>query len=150
MPKLVIQKHRGFPPVSEEMAHLSDLLTQELLGWPCVAIRPMFGMRAFYRGPVIFAILPGKRALHLSGTIAFKISDASAKTAGEQWESFELANESAVGRALAGLDRAYRSAAAIPTKPTPAKWKSAQPGNSGRAEGTKRSSALKNKKSTHH
>src|SRR5438128_9480106 len=49
--------------LSEEMRHRSGLLAQELSRWPDVSMRPMFGLRAFYRGTVVFAMLPDKRAL---------------------------------------------------------------------------------------
>ncbi len=45
------------------MKHRSSLLAQELSRWPDVSMRPMFGLRAFYRGTVVFAMLPHKRGL---------------------------------------------------------------------------------------
>ena len=38
-------------PVSEEMKHLCALLAQELLQWPDVTVRPMFGLRAYLTFP---------------------------------------------------------------------------------------------------
>jgi hypothetical protein len=93
-PKLVL--------VSEETRHLCLLLAQELLRWPEVSARPMFGLRAFYRGGVVFAMLPDKRALESPSAIAYKLAD--------QWHSFESTNEHDIEEALARLKQAYTRA----------------------------------------
>src|SRR5205807_9551306 len=49
--------------ISDEMRHLSARLADELVKWPEVTARTMFGFRAFYRGALIFALLPEKRTL---------------------------------------------------------------------------------------
>jgi hypothetical protein len=59
-------------PVPDEMRRISVLLARELLGWSDVCARPMFGLRAFYRGTLIFAMLPEKRALERPRAIAYK------------------------------------------------------------------------------
>ena len=98
-------------PPSEEMRHRSALLAQELSRWPGVSMRPMFGMHAFYRGTVVFAMLPDKRALESAKAIAYKLpSEASGKERGK-WKLFELENDRDIGRALVTLDKAYRKAA---------------------------------------
>ena len=61
--------------ISEDMRHLCALLGQELLRWPDVSARSMFGLRAFYRGAVVFAMLPDKRALESPTAIAYKLPD---------------------------------------------------------------------------
>jgi hypothetical protein len=93
------------------MAHRSALLAEELLRWPDVSARSMFGMRAFYRGAAIFALLPGTRALENPEAIAYKLADESRTTEGEEWHSFELKSEHDIDRALAVLDKAYRDKA---------------------------------------
>jgi len=45
------------------MRQWSDLLLREILGWPNVSSRPMFGMTAVYRGKAIFGVLPRTRAM---------------------------------------------------------------------------------------
>jgi hypothetical protein len=45
-------------PVSEEARRWSALLESELLSWPGVIAKRMFGFRALYRGKRIFAALP--------------------------------------------------------------------------------------------
>ena len=54
------------PKIPEEMRQWSDLLLREILGWPDVSSRPMFGMTAVYRGNVIFGVLPRTRAIRRS------------------------------------------------------------------------------------
>ena len=77
-------------PVSEEMRHISALLEQELLGWPGVSARPMFGMRSIDRGTAIFAMLPDRRALEKPGAIACKLAGGAEKSKGPKWHLFEL------------------------------------------------------------
>ena len=89
--------------LSEEMRYRSGLLAQELSRWPDVSMRPMFGLRAFYRGPVIFAMLPDKRA--------FESATAIASKEGGKWKLFELANDHDIDTALVVLDKSYRKAA---------------------------------------
>jgi len=62
----------------------------------------MFGMRAFYRGARVFAMLPDMRALEKPRAIAYKLPDSG------QWQLCELINEHDLGKALARLDQAYR------------------------------------------
>lgn len=92
------------------MRHTSALLEQELLGWPGVSVRPMFGMRALYRGTAIFAMLPDKRALENPNAIACKLAGAE-KSEGRKWHLLELKDEPDLTAALACLDKAYRGAA---------------------------------------
>ena len=111
--RLVAGKRPKLVPVSEEMRRISLLLAQELLRWPDVSARSMFGMRAFYRGAAVFAMLPDKRALENPKAIAYKLSDGTRKREGEKWQLCELKNEKDIGNALARLDTAYAKAGAI-------------------------------------
>jgi len=70
----------------------------------------MFGLRAFYRGAVIFAMLPDKRALESPTAIAYKLTGGTEKREGQKWQLFDLEEERDVGEALACLDKAYRKA----------------------------------------
>jgi hypothetical protein len=97
--------------VSEEMKRVWVLLGQELLRWPDVSARSMFGLRAFYRGIVVFAMLPDKRALENSNTIAYKLPDGGSRREGKKWQSYELRNEFDIDKALVRLDKAYTRAA---------------------------------------
>lgn len=98
-------------PVSEEMRTLSSLLGEEVLRWPGVTMRPMFGMRAYYRRDVVFAMLPDKRALEDPNGFAYKLAAGAEKREGEKWKLFAIKNASEIGDALAVLDHAYRKAA---------------------------------------
>jgi hypothetical protein len=59
--------------VSEEIKRLAGLLEDEMLGWPNVTSRPMFGLNGIYRGPNIFAVLPRTRAMEVPDSIAFRL-----------------------------------------------------------------------------
>ena len=99
-------------PLPEKMRRQSALLAQELLRWPGVSVRPMFGLQAFYRGTVVFAMLPDKRALESATAIAYKLPDGAKTKEGRKWKLFELDHDRDIGAALAVLDKAYRKAAA--------------------------------------
>ena len=63
---------------SEEAREWSAMLRQELLSWPGVRTRAMFGMLGFYRGSKIFACLPTTRTLGWSSnSFIFKFHQAS-------------------------------------------------------------------------
>src|SRR5258708_4729562 len=100
--------HRPRPPLvapSEEMRAWSAALEKELLTWPQVSIKPMFGFRAAYRGKRIFAALPRTRALVGSNLVEFKLQPPPKRLVGKAardprvrisamsragWASFEL------------------------------------------------------------
>jgi len=94
--------------ISEDMKRISALLSEELLRWPNVSGRPMFGLRAFYRGTVVFAMLPDKRALQSPTAIAYKLPAGTQRREGKKWQLFEMKGEGDVANALACLDKAYR------------------------------------------
>jgi hypothetical protein len=71
----------------------------------------MFGLRAFYRGAVVFAMLPDKRALESPKAIAYKLPDVTRRREGEKWQLFELKNEHDIDHVLALLEKAYTRAA---------------------------------------
>ena len=89
------------PQVSEEMKRFAGLLAEEVLLWPGVTARPMFGLRAFYRGGAIFAMLPDKRAPEKANAIAYKLA---------KWRIFEVRGEGDLKAALGWLERAYGKA----------------------------------------
>jgi len=96
------------PHISEEMRHLCVLLGEEVVRWPGVNVRPMFGMRAFYRANNVFAMLPEKRALENPHAISYKVATGTKKKEGKKWKFFELTTAKELGTALAVLDEAYR------------------------------------------
>ena len=112
------------PHVSEEMKRLAGLLEAEMLGWPNVTSRPMFGLNGIYRGPNIFAVLPRTRAMEVTDSIAFRLlkrprnimdqlandkrivaSDPEAK-----WITFVMQSDAEIHAALNWLALAYRQA----------------------------------------
>jgi hypothetical protein len=82
------------------MKRLSSLLAEELVNWPGVSMRPMFGLRAVYRNGVIFAMLPEKRS--------FEVPDGVAYKEGGKWKVLEVGDERGIGGALRVLEKAYR------------------------------------------
>lgn len=99
------------------MRRLCFLLEQELLRWPGVSVRSMFGLRAFYRGPVVFAMLADERALANPQAIAYKLPDGVRKREGEKWRFCDLKSERDIDTALTRLDKAYAKAAGRDKKP---------------------------------
>ena len=67
----------------------------------------MFGLRAFYRGAVVFAMLPNKRALESPKAITYKLPGGTQTLEGQKWRLFELQDERDIANALACLDQAY-------------------------------------------
>jgi hypothetical protein len=110
MVKTVARKRPKLVPVSEEMKRVCELLEHEVLRWPDVSVRPMFGLRAFYRGAVVFAMLPHKRTLESPNAIAYKLPESASKKEGEKWRLYGLKNEHDINKALARLDKAYTKA----------------------------------------
>ncbi len=103
----------------------SGLLAAEVLGWPGVLAKPMFGLTALYRGAAIFAALPKTRAMGSANAVAFKLEGASAKTMGQlrretkigetqmaaaKWYVFEMENEEDLRGVLEWLGVAYAAA----------------------------------------
>jgi hypothetical protein len=70
----------------------------------------MFGMRAFYRANIVFAMLPEKRALESPSAIAYKVATGANEEEGKKWKLFKLTSAQELGAALAVLDEAYRKA----------------------------------------
>lgn len=113
-------------PVDDEMRALSGLLEKEVLDWPDVSERPMFGYKGLYRDGVIFAALPRSRAMKSPRSILFKFAslspasllsvqedprvDSLSGEPGAGWFVFEMENHSATQGALGWLARAYEAA----------------------------------------
>ena len=112
------------PHVSEEMKLLAKLLEAEILAWPNVTSRPMFGLNGIYRGSKIFAVLPRTRAMDVPDSIAFRLLKRPphimdelrkdkrivASTPDAKWISFVMQSDSEIHAALNWLALAYRQA----------------------------------------
>ena len=111
-------------PISEEARRWSALLESEVVSWPGVIAKRMFGFRALYRGKRIFAALPHSRGFGPDAPVLLKfdpIPPALLKSAeddvrlhanrpGKGWFSFTLASDTDVHDALRWLNHSYESA----------------------------------------
>lgn len=98
------------------------MLEQEVLAWPKVTTKPMFGMIGFYHGKSIFAAIPRTRAAGTARSVLIKLAglsdtrlkpelnDLQLKSAsgpGSGWVTFELESANDIDEALLLLERAY-------------------------------------------
>ena len=104
------------PRISDEMRRMCVMLGEEILRWPDVRSNPMFGMRAYYRGRIVFALIPEKRAFNDADSIMYKIANAADKKEGKKWKPFKLTTAEELSAALDVLDKAYRKAKPIVRK----------------------------------
>lgn len=100
------------------------MLESELLTWPGVIAKRMFGLRALYRGKTIFAALPNSRGFGADASILIKFDPmppALLKRAesdlrvhhnspGKGWFSFTLASDTDLHDALEWLNHSYEAA----------------------------------------
>ena len=97
----------------DEMQRWCALLGEEVLAWPNVSAKPMFGMTGFYHGKSIFAALPKTRAPQSPRSILIKLPGATDKRLkggtgpGNSWVTFELESATDINEALVWLERAY-------------------------------------------
>jgi hypothetical protein len=61
-----------FLPVPDELKSLVAAIEREVLSWPQVRFKPMFGMTAIYRGGNIFGLLPKTRGGHSGDSVWIK------------------------------------------------------------------------------
>ena len=111
-------------PISEETRRWSAMLESELLTWPGVIAKRMFGFRALYRRNRIFAALPNSRGLGPDPCILLKFdpmppgflkraqSDlrVQSNSPGKGWFSFTLASDTDLHDALDWLSHSYEAA----------------------------------------
>jgi predicted DNA-binding protein (MmcQ/YjbR family) len=109
----------------EEMKAWCASLEAELLTWPEVAAKLMFGMKVFYRKRVIFAALPRTLGFETPYSVAFKLHQKTPRLARSlasapgivkpddastaKWISFELSSTESLRAALQWFERAYNS-----------------------------------------
>jgi hypothetical protein len=115
---------------SEEVQRWSALLAEEMVSWPNVRSKPMFGFYAYYRGDALFTILPRTRGFDSGSLLILKFNpmpeelsqrargdarlDTSTRVPGKGWFTFELASEEDLRDALWWIQQAFACA----TKPT--------------------------------
>ena len=101
--------------IDDEMQRWCELLRQEVLEWPDVSTKPLFGMIGFYHGESIFAAIPRTRAAVSARSLLIKLSGVSDKrltpvsVSGSGWVGFELESASDINEALLWLERAYEN-----------------------------------------
>jgi hypothetical protein len=111
--------------VSEQMREWSVLLEHEVLTWPRVSVKKMFGMNSLYRGELIFAALPSTRTLISEDCIIFKLETPSSSVMeklqadekviaefgiGTRWYGFRIKSHEDLHGALEWLSYAYEAA----------------------------------------
>ena len=115
-----------FAKLSPEMQRWAAMLAEELVEWPGVTTRPMFGMIGFYRAKTIFAAIPKSRAIGGPNTVIFKLpqdskwrrevpKDSRIQSDDMQthkWLQFEIGSESDLRDALVWFERSFQSAKA--------------------------------------
>ena len=120
-------------PVSDTMRAWGEALRSEVEQWPAVRVKRSFGMTLAYRGDMVFAALPGTRALHSEDAIMLKFeqmpprlekriaadprfvpgtlaSTHRAQGEGRKWRFFLLRADTDVHAAIEWLAEAYRVA----------------------------------------
>jgi len=104
------------PKIGEEMRRWCAAITEEIVAWPNVTSKPMFGMTAFYRGQRIFAAVPKTRAADTERSLLIKLPGVrhrrlkGSSGPGAGWVTFELRDESDISEALEWLGKAYEKA----------------------------------------
>jgi hypothetical protein len=101
--------------IDSEMQRWCALLEQELLTWPEVSAKPLFGMIGFYHGKNIFAAIPRTRAPQTARSLLIKLPGLNEKRLkpasgpGSGWSTYELESANDITEALTWLERAYES-----------------------------------------
>jgi hypothetical protein len=75
-------------PTSEAAQRWAEELRLEMEQWPGVAVKRAFGMVLVYRGEIVFAALPGTRALYEEDALLIKFAretPALAKRMAAEW-----------------------------------------------------------------
>jgi hypothetical protein len=121
----------NLPAISEEMRRWCELIESEVLTWPDVKARLMFGLTAFYRKDRIFAAIPKTRTMGKHDSVIFKFLAAPASLVKQAlahprvvskhlpaggWIEFELESVKDVRDVLRWLSRAYECSRTTPRR----------------------------------
>jgi hypothetical protein len=118
---LTVAKRPHLPKADVEMLRWCAELESEIVTWPDVSSRPMFGMLAFYRASQIFAALPRTRAAQTPFSLLIKLPEGtplkradsqrmSRGGPGSSWVTFAMTSSTDIAEALRWLGRAYEKA----------------------------------------
>jgi hypothetical protein len=111
---------------SEELQRWSALLASEIVSWPKVRTKPMFGFLAYYRGDALFTILPRTRGFDSGNLLILKFNpmpeklmqraqadprmDTTTRVPGKGWFTFELGSDDDLRDALWWIEQAFARA----------------------------------------
>ena len=125
-PRVPRARRATFAAIAQEMRRWSAFLETELMTWPDVNRKAMFGFLSFYRAGKIFAALLWRRGFNSSSSLILRFTrmpaallakaradarmDTNTRVPGKGWFSFEVASECDLRDALAWLDHAYQAA----------------------------------------
>jgi len=120
---------------SEEMQRWSALLAEEIISWPAVRTKHMFGFLAYYRGDALFGILPRTRGFDSGGLLIVKFDPMPSRLLQRAerdprlgtwtrfprkgWFTFELTGEDDLRDALWWLQQAFACAGQAPSASKP-------------------------------
>jgi luciferase-like monooxygenase len=111
-----VARRPTLPKTDAEMQRWSAQLEAEVLSWPGVTTRPMFGFVALYRATHIFAALPRTRAIDTPFSLMVKLPSVrndrlAPKGRRAGWTTFAMESPDDMSEALRWLERAYDRAA---------------------------------------
>jgi TfoX/Sxy family transcriptional regulator of competence genes len=107
------------------MREWSAMLEHEVLTWPRVSVKRMFGMRSLYRDATIFAALPSTRTLISEECIIFKLETPSSSVLAKlqaddlvnaefgvntRWYGYRIRSHQDLHGAIEWLSHAYEAA----------------------------------------
>jgi hypothetical protein len=108
--------------VTPLIRHYCGLIATDLLSWPQVTSRRMFGLTLFYRANCPFVVLPDTKDFTAADRVGFKMhrlskgdrkqlfADDHVDTRnGASWITFALGEEEDIGLFLRWAEKAYRS-----------------------------------------
>jgi hypothetical protein len=120
------RRRRKMVRTSEELQRWSALLASEIVSWPKVRSKPMFGFLAHYRGDSLFTILPRTRGFDSGNLLILKFNpmpeklmqraqddariDTTTRVPGKGWFTFELGSEEDLRDALWWIEQAFACA----------------------------------------
>jgi hypothetical protein len=130
------KKRSAMRATSEAMRGWAEALAREVEQWPGVTLKSAFGMMLVYRSGIVFAALPGTRALYEEDAILIKFNAESPALAarivadrrfagtmqqrrttktsftgeGQRWRIFPLREDADVHAAIEWMAEAYRVA----------------------------------------
>jgi hypothetical protein len=111
-----VARRPTLPKTDAEMQRWCAQLEADVMSWPGVTTRPMFGLVALYREKQIFAALPRTRAVNPPFSLMVKLPGVRSvrltpNGPGAAWATFALESSEDISEALRLLERAYDRAA---------------------------------------